>query len=80
MSQIAYRESRCFYDVRSRTSDTGLFQINDVNLPFLRTALGEWVDRWTLTDPDQNVRAAAALFRYWQEATGNGYAPWKATT
>jgi hypothetical protein len=80
MSRIMFRESRCFYDVRSRTSDTGLLQINDINLPYLRTALGEQVDRWTLLDPGQNVRAAAALFGYWRDCCGNGYSPWRATS
>jgi Transglycosylase SLT domain len=80
MSAIMWRESRCFHDVRSRTSDSGLLQINDINHTFLRTALDEHVDRWTLLDADQNVRAAAALFRYWRDCCGNGYSPWKATT
>jgi soluble lytic murein transglycosylase-like protein len=79
MSQIMWRESRCEPAVRSRTSDTGLLQINDINHPYLRRALGEWVDRWTLTDPAQNVRAAAALCTYWQQAGAGCLQPWKAT-
>lgn len=71
MSRIMWRESRCNPDVRSRTRDSGLLQINDINLRFLRTALGEWVDRYTLLDPVQNIRAAAALFVHW-----HGYRPW----
>lgn len=76
MSRYMWRESRCTPDVRSTTSDSGLLQINDVNLPYLRIALGEWVDRYTLLDPVQNVRAAAALCAYWRNAGRSCYAPW----
>lgn len=79
MLRICHRESRGLAHVRSTTSDTGLFQINDINHRHLRQALGEHVDRWTLQDPRQNVRAAAELFRYWQKVRGDGYWPWKAT-
>lgn len=79
MSRIAWRESRCTAAIRSTTADTGLLQINDVNHPYLEGALGEPVDSSTLMDPIQNVRAAAALYRYWERVNGNGYQPWKAT-
>lgn len=79
MSRIAWRESRCTAAIRSTTADTGLLQINDVNHPYLEGALGEPVDSSTLMDPIQNVRAAAALFTYWERVNGNGYQPWKAT-
>jgi hypothetical protein len=76
MSRYMWRESRCFPTKRSRTSDSGLLQVNDVNLRYLRTALGEWVDRYTLLDPVQNVRAAAALCTYWQRAGRSCYRAW----
>ena len=76
MSQYMWRESRCNPAMRSHTSDTGLMQINDINLPFLRSALGEPVDRWTLTDPTQNVRAAAALCDCWVAARRSCYIAW----
>lgn len=76
MSRYSWRESRCTPTVRSRTRDSGLLQINDINLPYLRTVLGEWVDRYTLLDPVQNVRAAAALCTYWQQRGRSCYAPW----
>lgn len=76
MSRYMWRESRCWPGVRSRTSDSGLLQINDVNHRFLRTALGEWVDRYTLLDPGQNVRAAAALCTYWARTGAGCYTPW----
>jgi len=79
MSKIMWRESNCWPAVQSPTSDSGLLQINRINDPFLRDALGEWVDKWTLTDPTQNVRAAAALYVYWLNSEGSGYIPWKAT-
>jgi len=76
MSRYMWRESRCWPGVRSRTSDSGLLQVNDVNHRHLRTALGEWVDRYTLLDARQNIRASAALCAYWRSAVGNCYAPW----
>lgn len=66
----------CDPTLRSSTSDTGLWQINDVNLPYLRRVLGEWVDRWTLMDPVQNVRAAAALCEFWRAEGSGCYQPW----
>lgn len=76
MSRYAWRESNCTPTVRSRTRDSGLWQINDINHRYLRTALGEWVDRYTLLDPVQNVRAAAALCTYWRNAGRSCYRPW----
>lgn len=76
MSRLAWRESQCWPEVRSTTSDTGLLQINDVSLGFLTTALGEPVDRTTLTDPVQNVRAAAALCEFWASHGRSCYQPW----
>jgi|GEM_PF-3196563 len=77
MSSLMWRESRCTPDARSITNDTGLLQINDVNHPYLRARLGEWVGRWSLADPVQNVRAAAVLCTYWQGRPGGCYAPWR---
>lgn len=79
MSRYAHRESRCIPNLRSRTSDSGLLQINDINHRYLRGALGEWVDRWTLMDPRQNIRAAAALCTYWLRAGRSCYAAWGGT-
>lgn len=76
MSALMWRESGCWPEIRSRTSDTGLLQINDINLPYLRDVLGEDVTRWTLTDPVQNVRAAAALCDYWADQRSSCYLPW----
>lgn len=76
MSKIMWRESRCWPGVRSHTSDSGLLQVNDVNHRHLRTALGEWVDRYTLLDPRQNIRAAAALCTYWADTGAGCYTPW----
>ncbi|MFN8022736.1 MAG: transglycosylase SLT domain-containing protein [Acidimicrobiales bacterium] len=76
MSRLAWRESHCWPAIRSTTSDTGLLQINDITLSFLNTALGEPVDRTTLTDPVQNVRAAAALCTFWVTNHRSCYQPW----
>lgn len=76
MSRYTWRETRCWPGLRSRTADSGLTQINDVNLPWLRRVLGEWVDRYTLMDPRQNIRAAAALCVYWRNAGKGCYHAW----
>lgn len=76
MSRYTWRETRCWPGLRSRTADSGLTQINDVNHRYLRTALGEWVDRYTLMDPRQNIRAAAALCTYWARTGAGCYTPW----
>jgi soluble lytic murein transglycosylase-like protein len=77
MSKIMWRESRCQPEVRSRTRDTGLLQINDINQPWLTNRMGTPVDANTLTDPELNVAAAAQLYRFWNNHTRNGYQPWK---
>jgi soluble lytic murein transglycosylase-like protein len=77
MARIMWRESRCQPDAYNRAGRaSGLLQVTPVNHPHLRAVLGEWVDRWTLTDPVQNVRAAAVLFDYWSDAGRSGYRPW----
>lgn len=76
MSAIAYRESRCLAHVRSTTRDTGVWQINDVNLPYLSRTLRVPVTQTWLQNPTNNVRAAAALCTYWRRAVGNCYQPW----
>ena len=76
MSRYMYRESRCTPHVRSRTSDSGLLQINDVNLPYLSQKLGIRVTPWLLMNPAYNVWAAAELCMYARRAWGNCYQPW----
>ena len=76
MSRLAWRESNCWAEIRSRTSDSGLLQINDITLSFLNDALGEQVDAFTLMDPVQNVRAAAALCTFWARNGSSCYQPW----
>lgn len=77
MSHIMWRESRCnpeAYNAYGRAS--GLLQITPIGYPYIRQELGEWVDRWTLTDPIQNVRASAVLYDYWVSHGHSGYQPW----
>lgn len=76
MSNIMWRESRCQPDAQSDTSDTGLLQINRINHRWLSDRFDFQVDRHNLTNPEFNVEAAAELFRYWTQTTGNGYQPW----
>lgn len=78
MSAYAYRETRCDHRLRSTTRDSGLLQINDINHPYLRRVLGEWVDRYTLLDARQNIRAAAALCTFWRRAGYSCYRAWAA--
>lgn len=77
MSRIVWRESRCQPDVRSRTRDTGLLQINDINHRWLSDRFGKPVTVELLYNPETNIEAAALLFRFWQRTAGNGYQPWK---
>lgn len=78
MSRIMWRESNCQPEIRSRTRDTGLMQINDVNHEYLSRRWGVEITLDALKNPTINVMAAAELFRYWNRQ-GNGYQPWKAT-
>lgn len=70
-SRIMYRESNCQPRVRSRTRDTGLLQINDINHVWLSRRLGTHVTVGWLKVPANNVRAAAALYRSF------GVRPWR---
>lgn len=79
MSRIMWRESNCRPEIRSRTRDSGLLQINDINHEWLSNRWQLDVDAELLKHPTVNVMAAAELFRYWNRQIGNGYQPWKAT-
>jgi soluble lytic murein transglycosylase-like protein len=72
-SRIMYRESNCKPHVRSRTRDTGLLQINDVNHKYLSKKLGVRVTIEWLKVPENNVRAAHVLYQW------GGTRPWKST-
>jgi soluble lytic murein transglycosylase-like protein len=72
-SRIMFKESSCRPAVRSRTRDTGLLQINDINHQWLSRKLGTRVTIAWLKYPENNVRAAAALYRAY------GTNPWRAT-
>lgn len=77
MSRIMWRESNCRPEVRSRTRDTGLLQINDVNHRWLSQRWGVDVDVQALHDPSTNVAAAAELFTFWRRNAADGYRPWR---
>lgn len=78
-------ETCVFVRVAERThrSDAGLLQINGINYdpsrcgPCLSDMLGEPVDRHTLGDPAQNIRAAVALCEFWRAAGSSCYQPWR---
>lgn len=77
MSRTMWRESRCEpWALNKRTNDAGLLQVNPINYTFLRGKLGEWVDKWTLQDPRQNIRASALLCTFWRNAGSSCYQPW----
>lgn len=77
MSQYMWRESRCTPHVRSRTRDTGLLQINDINLTYLSSKMGFTVTVDALRDPTTNIKAAARLCEFARRAWRNCYAPWR---
>lgn len=76
MSHIMYRESRCQPWARSSTSDSGLLQINDINLPYLSRVMGTTITPSALMNPTTNIRAAAILCTYWRNAGHSCYQPW----
>ncbi|MEO5898971.1 MAG: hypothetical protein ABIR68_02430, partial [Ilumatobacteraceae bacterium] len=62
------------------TTATGLLRISDTNQPWLRLELGVAIDRPTLTDPVQNIRAAAALCQLAVAMRSSCYQPWQGRT
>lgn len=76
MSRYMWRESRCTPNVRSRTRDTGLLQINDINLQYLTRKMGRPITIDALKDPATNVQAAALLCSFWRGAGRSCYQPW----
>lgn len=76
MSRLMWRESRCTPHVRSRTRDTGLLQINDINLQYLTRKMGRTITVDALRDPATNVQAAALLCNFWRQAGRSCYQPW----
>ena len=77
MSKYMFRESRCIPTVRSKSRDSGLLQINDINLSFLSKKFGFRVTAQTLMDPTYNIKAAAILCETARKWWGNCYHPWK---
>lgn len=73
---IMWRESRCRPDVRSRTSDSGLLQINDIHLPHLET-LGILPEM--LFDPWWNLIAALEVAELAESYGWHRFQPWAAT-
>ena len=76
MSRYMFRESRCTPHVRSRTQDTGLLQINDINLQYLTRKMGKPITIDALRDPATNIQAAALLCNFWRQAGRSCYQPW----
>lgn len=77
MSKIMARESSCFARARSRTGDTGLLQVNDINLSWLSRHFHRPVTVALLKDPVFNVKAGAALCTFWRRIDKSlCYQPW----
>jgi hypothetical protein len=84
--RVMNRESRCRPEARSKTSDTGLLQLNDywcepsryTDNPsgWLgdRMALGSCAD---LTDPAKNLQGGLLIWYYSETKNGNGWHPWR---
>lgn len=77
MSGYMWRESRCQPGVRSKSRDTGLLQINDINIGYLSQRMGFPVTVAALKDPTTNIRAAARLCEWSRRYMGSCYAPWR---
>lgn len=74
LKAVAWSESRLQPEVThvntNGTTDWGMFQINDVCLPFLKGEIG--LDSMNeLLDPYTNINAAVVLMRYHKDATGD---------
>lgn len=76
MSQIMWRESRCVPELYSKTSDSGLLQINRVNWDDLSKHFGIHVTKETLYDPKINIQSAAVLCEVWDRHGYSCYHPW----
>jgi soluble lytic murein transglycosylase-like protein len=76
LDQIIWRESRCLPEVRSKTSDTGLTQINDIHLDMLEQA---GISADMLTDPLWNLIAARLVADQAEQYGWKWTQPWSAT-
>ena len=76
LDRIMWRESRCLPEVRSRTSDTGLTQINDIHLDMLEAA---GISADMLTDPLWNLIAARLVADQAESYGWRWTQPWAAT-
>jgi soluble lytic murein transglycosylase-like protein len=68
MLRTVYRESRCNPTARSRTADSGLLQVNDVNLGWLAARNVTVDDLYTVPG---NLYAGLLLWRAY------GWRPWR---
>ena len=76
LDQIMWAESRCLPEVRSRTRDTGLTQINDIHLKMLAAA---GISAEMLTDPLWNLVAARLVADQAESYGWKWTQPWAAT-
>jgi len=76
LDRIMWAESRCRPEVRSRTRDTGLTQINDIHLSMLEAA---GISAEMLTDPLWNLVAARLVADQAESYGWKWTQPWAAT-
>ena len=86
LGRVMYRESRCRAEARSKSSDTGLLQVNDYWCEPSRYTdnpsgwLGERMPLGScanLTDPVKNLQAGLLIWYYSETKNGNGWHPWR---
>jgi soluble lytic murein transglycosylase-like protein len=73
---IMWRESRCLPEARSKTSDSGLMQINDMHRPLLA---GYGLTPADLFDPFLNLYAARIVSDLARSYGWSPFQPWSAT-
>ena len=86
LGRVMYRESRCRPEARSKSSDTGLLQLNDYWCEpsrYTDNPAGWLGDRMPishcsdLTDPGKNLQAGLLIWYYSETKNGNGWHPWR---
>lgn len=86
LGRVMFRESRCRPEARSKSSDTGLLQVNDFWCK--RSRYSDHPAGWLglqgivtscadLTDPTTNLTAGLAIYHYSKDRNGNGWHPWR---
>lgn len=73
---LIHRESRGDPSVTGAQGERGLMQVGPANFAYLAE---RGISPASLYDGPTNIRAGWLLYLYWQDATGDGFYPWKST-